>query len=276
MLQIIMTASKSGHLGATEGVTVAGGNGKGSAANQFNVATGITLDASGNLYVADYNNRIQKWEPGATEGVTVAGGNGKGSAANQLDFPRGIALDASGNIYIVDMNNHRIQKLWALYELDKCAEIPPSPLSKRDTDEDGVNDTDEDGVNDNLDQCPNTSIDEFNSVNPNGCSVKQIETKAFAHLIKNKINEFQSPDEKPLTFDEIISRISVSESYGDYLYSFSYKKKSSPYLYRMYYYHEDFIEEVYLNEKLIREEVGNTIYTYDSSGNVEEKAYHKN
>ena len=140
-------------------------------------------------------------------------------------------------------------------------------------------DSDLDGVNDNLDQCPNTSIDEFsfgNPINPNGCSVKQTETKAFAHLIKNKINEFQSPDEKPLTFDEIISRISVSESYGDYLYSFSYKKKSSPYLYRMYYYHEDFIEEVYLNEKLIREEVGNTIYTYDSSGNVEEKAYYKN
>ena len=137
-------------------------------------------------------------------------------------------------------------------------------------------DSDLDGVNDNLDQCPNTSIDEFNLVNPNGCSVKQTETKAFAHLIKNKINEFQSPDEKPLTFDEIISRISVSESYGDYLYSFSYKKKSSPYLYRMYYYHEDLIKEVYLNEKLMQEEVGNTIYTYDSSGNVEEKAYHKN
>ena len=99
---------------------------------------------------------------------------------------------------------------------------------------------------------------------------------AFAHMIHNEITEFQSPDEKPLTFDEIISRISVSESYEDFLYSFSHKKKSSPYLYRMYYYHEDLIKEVYLNGKLIREEVGNTIYTYDSSGNVEEKAYFKN
>ena len=99
---------------------------------------------------------------------------------------------------------------------------------------------------------------------------------AFARLIHNEITEFQSPDEKPLTFDEIISRISVSESYEDYLYSFSHKKKSSPYLYRMYYYHEDLIKEVYLNGKLIREEVGNTIYTYDSSGSVEEKVYFKN
>ena len=99
---------------------------------------------------------------------------------------------------------------------------------------------------------------------------------AFARLIHNEITEFQSPDEKPLTFDEIISRISVSESYEDYLYSFSHKKKSSPYLYKMYYYHEDLIKEVYLNGKLIREEVGNTIYTYDSSGSVEEKVYFKN
>ena len=36
------------------------------------------------------------------------------------------------------------------------------------------------------------------------------------------------------------------------------------------------IKEVYLNGKLIKEEVGNTIYTYDSSGNIEEKAYFKN
>ena len=35
------------------------------------------------------------------------------------------------------------------------------------------------------------------------------------------------------------------------------------------------IKEVYLNGSLIQEEVGNTIYTYDSSGNVEEKAYFK-
>lgn len=108
----------------------------------------------------------------------------------------------------------------------------------------------------------------------------------FAHIIINEINEFQSPDEEPLTFDEILSRISVSESYGDYLYSFSHKKESSPYSYKMYYYPNEWlsggndlnklIKEVYLNGKLIREEVGNTIYTYDSSGNVEEKAYHKN
>ena len=94
-----------------EGTTVAGGNGQGSASNQFNRPKGIVFDASGNMYIADKgNHRIQKWTPGATEGTTVAGGNGEGSAANQLDQPIGIALDASGNLYIADELNHRVQK----------------------------------------------------------------------------------------------------------------------------------------------------------------------
>ena len=99
-------------------------------------------------------------------------------------------------------------------------------------------DSDQDGVNDNLDQCPDTlSYDLIDrNLNPNGCSVKQLETMAFAHLIKNKINEFQSPDEEQLTYVDILSRIKVSESYGEYLYRFSHKNESSPYLYKIYYF----------------------------------------
>lgn len=48
--------------GATEGITVAGGNGQGSGANQLNNPIGIFLDSVGNIYVADYsNNRVQKF-----------------------------------------------------------------------------------------------------------------------------------------------------------------------------------------------------------------------
>src|SRR6516165_1993700 len=73
------------------GVTVAGGNGQGSAANQFISPAGVFVDGTGNIYVADeLNHRVQEWAPGATAGVTVAGGNGAGSAANQLNDPFGV------------------------------------------------------------------------------------------------------------------------------------------------------------------------------------------
>jgi len=137
---------------------------------------------------------------------------------------------------------------------------------------------DYDGTSDKFLELVNLIMEEFDdeNISTEMAISMGLPSYAFARLIHNEITEFQSPDEKPLTFDEIISRISVSESYGEFLYSFSHKKKSSPYLYKMYYYYEDLIKEVYLNGKLIREEVGNTIYTYDSSGNVEEKAYFKN
>ena len=99
--------------GATTGVTVAGGNGAGPAANQLNEPSGCYVDNAGNIYIADtQNDRIQKWAPGATAGITVAGGNGEGSAANQLDMPKNCCVDGAGNIYIADTYNQRVQ-LWA-------------------------------------------------------------------------------------------------------------------------------------------------------------------
>jgi sugar lactone lactonase YvrE len=96
-----------------EGVTVAGGNGGGSAANQLGMPLGVAVDAADNIYVADADNhRIQRWAPGAAEGVTVAGGNGAGSGANQLSEPHDVAVDAGGNIYIADWGNARVQR-WA-------------------------------------------------------------------------------------------------------------------------------------------------------------------
>lgn len=97
--------------GATVGVTVAGGNGQGSAANQLSNPRDVFVDAANNVYVSDgANHRIQKWAPGATSGVTVAGGNGSGTGAKQLSGPRGIYVDKQGNIYIADAFNYRIQR----------------------------------------------------------------------------------------------------------------------------------------------------------------------
>jgi hypothetical protein len=105
----------TGSTSATNGITVAGGNGQGSAHNQFSSVASVFLDRNGNMYVADvYNNRIQKFPSGSTSGtngVTVGGGQGPGSGTDQLFDPSGIFVDSIGNIYVADGNNYRIQKL---------------------------------------------------------------------------------------------------------------------------------------------------------------------
>jgi len=95
-------------------ITVAGGKGKGAAADQLNYPTGLFVDSIGNVFVADFSNhRVQKWIPGADSGITVAGGNGKGNAANQLAFPEGIFIDKNKNLFVADFDNGRVQE-WAL------------------------------------------------------------------------------------------------------------------------------------------------------------------
>ena len=92
-----------------------GGDG-GSAANaQLRSPTGLALDASGNLYIADtLNSAIRKISGG---NITTIAGNGNqgfsgdnGSATSaMLNFPQGVAVDASGNVYISDTVNNRVR-----------------------------------------------------------------------------------------------------------------------------------------------------------------------
>jgi hypothetical protein len=85
---------------------------------QFEFPTGVAVDTSGNIYVADpYNGRIRKTTP---DGVvsTQAGDGTKGSkdgtgSLAQFMFPSRVAADASGNIYVADENDNRIRKITA-------------------------------------------------------------------------------------------------------------------------------------------------------------------
>jgi len=81
--------------------------------------TGLALDASNNLYIADtHNHRIRKII--ATTGIitTIAGIGAPGfsgdtSAANTatLALPHGITIDPAGNLYLADTQNHRIRRI---------------------------------------------------------------------------------------------------------------------------------------------------------------------
>ncbi len=99
--------------------TIAGGssgstNGA-SATAQFSAPTGVVIDASGNIIVADQNNhRIRNIAPDGT--VSTIAGSSRGFADGvvsdaQFIHPTGFAIDASGNIIIADQDNHRIRKI---------------------------------------------------------------------------------------------------------------------------------------------------------------------
>ena len=83
--------------------------GKGIGRGQFDSPTGIAVDGSGNVLVADTNNsRIEKFSAtGTVLGILGTKGTGHG----QLRNPNGIAVDQMGNIYVADGSNHCVQKL---------------------------------------------------------------------------------------------------------------------------------------------------------------------
>ena len=70
----------------------------------FKSPSGLTVDGSGNLYIADQ-------ELGTVFKVTPSGGVSQISSSISLSSPRGMAFDASGNLYIANFSGNSIVKV---------------------------------------------------------------------------------------------------------------------------------------------------------------------
>ena len=90
------------------GVTVAGGNGRGNAVNQLKCPHGLDIDDDNqSIVIADFDNhRIVEWKIGASNGKVIAGGRGQGNRLNQLNNPIDVLIDKETNsLFIADRGN---------------------------------------------------------------------------------------------------------------------------------------------------------------------------
>lgn len=112
----ILKITQAGVITTLAGGTPGNKDGQGTDA-KFAWPKGLTIDASGNIFVADYNNnRIRKITPSGM--VTTVAGKGIGggfldgdTSVAQFNFPTDVAIDVSGNLYVTDEHNYRVRKI---------------------------------------------------------------------------------------------------------------------------------------------------------------------
>ncbi|CAM4972273.1 unnamed protein product [Rotaria socialis] len=93
------------------GVTIAGGNGRGNGTNQLKKPYGLFVDDDQTVVIADWlNNRIMQCKNGdTTNGQVVAGGKGIGGGLHQLYCPADVLIDnETDSLIICDRGNQRV------------------------------------------------------------------------------------------------------------------------------------------------------------------------
>jgi hypothetical protein len=118
---ITISAPAPGSILTVAGTGTAGYSGDGGAANLAMLyhPNAVAVDASGNVFIADYtNNRVREIIKATGQIITVAGngypgygGDGGPATAAKLLAPAGLAIDASGNLFIADLYNYRIREV---------------------------------------------------------------------------------------------------------------------------------------------------------------------
>jgi len=96
---------------------VAGSSDGAGTAAKFNNPTGLAIDGSGNVYVADTANSTIRRISNAGVVTTLAGVPGEpgssdgASATAHFNYPQGVAVDSSGNVYVADTGNSTLRRI---------------------------------------------------------------------------------------------------------------------------------------------------------------------
>ena len=106
---------------AGSGMPTFAGDGGTATTASLNRPFSVSVDGSGNIYIADtQNNRVRVVMSGtgiittvAGTGMPTFGGDGGPATSASLSGPDGVAVDAGGNVYIDDEYNSRIRKVTA-------------------------------------------------------------------------------------------------------------------------------------------------------------------
>lgn len=114
-----VTAS-TGLISTVAGTGACGFSGDGRAATKAALCgpTGVAVDGSGNVFIADTaNHAIRMVTPGgiiytiAGQGTPGFSGDGGAAVSASLDLPSGMTLDGAGDLYFADTGNNRVRRL---------------------------------------------------------------------------------------------------------------------------------------------------------------------
>jgi uncharacterized protein (TIGR03437 family) len=105
----ISTVAGSGHTGANSGPAISA---------VLSSPTGVAMDSTGNLYVADTDNNLVRKIDTAGKMTIIAGtgiygysGDGGIATSAQLERPQGLAVDSIGNVYVTDGDSNTVRMI---------------------------------------------------------------------------------------------------------------------------------------------------------------------